>query len=411
MRFFQSGVWQNRPFLHLWSAQTVSLVGTAVSFLALPLTAVLVLDATPTQMGILTAIGSLPALVLGLFAGVVVDRRRKRPLMIIADVGRGGLLLLIPILAWAGVLHIVHLYVIGLLVGTLTLFFNVAYRAYLPVLVADDELVEANSKLELSRTVAEIAGPSLAGALIQLLTAPIAMGLDALSFFVSGAFLGKIELEEAPPSSPMQQEGVWKSIREGVSLVWANRTLRSIAGSSASLNFFNAMLEAVLILYLTNQLGIEPGLQGIIFATGSVGFLLGAMFTDRLTRRWGNDRSLIIGIALTALGDLLVPLAAGSKLMIVLMLIVAQPLFGFGLTLFNINQISLQQAVTPSDMMGRVNATMRFVMAGLIPLGALAGGLLGDQIGLRSTLFIAVVGEFAGIFWFVFLHGRMSKYG
>ena len=403
MRFRLTGLWRHPDFVKLWTGQTISLIGSQVTFLALPLTAVLVLNATPAQMGFLTAAGAIPSLLVGLFAGVWVDRRRRRPILIAADLGRAALLLLIPAAALLGVLRIEYLYIVAFLVGTLGLFFEVAHHSFLPSLVGRQQLVEGNSKLEISDSVAEIVGPGLAGGLVQLVTAPIAIAVDAISFLISALFLGLIRTPEPAPKPPDEQQNILGEAVEGLSLVSRNALLRAIAGSMSTLHLFNSVLEAVFVLYVTRELGIGPGLLGLIFASGSVGFLVGALLPGWVSRRFGLGSGIIGGLLLVGLSDLLIPLVGGSVVMImrILVLMAAQFFFGLGLTIFNIGQVSVRQAVTPDHLQGRMNATMSFIAAGSVPLGGLLGGGLGEMIGLRPTLVLAALGEMLAVLWLI----------
>ncbi len=395
---------RNPDFTKLWIGQSISLIGSQVTMLALPIAAAVTLNATPLQMGVLSAVGSAPALLFGLLAGVWVDRNKRRPILIGADLGRALVLGIIPVSALLGMLKVEVLYVVGFLAGTFGLFFNVAYRSYLPGLVGRQQLVKANSQLELSNSVSEIIGPGAAGGLVQLIGAPLAIAVDAFSFLVS-AF--SIRLIRAPePSIKPAEDGtnLASEIKEGLHLVFGERRLRALAGCIGSLGLFNAVLEAVLILYLTRQLGLTAGWLGVIFAGGSVGFLLGALLADRLTRRLGLGRSLILGVLVTSASDLLVPLAGGIDTLWVLVgvLVVAQFFFGIGLTIFQIGQVSLRQSLTPDHLQGRMNATLSMLAWGIAPLGGLLGGVLGQELGLRPTLVLAAAGEMLAVFWLVF---------
>ena len=392
-------LWWEPNFARLWAGQTVSQLGSQITFLALPLTAILVLDAGPAETGLLTAAGALPALLVGLHAGVMVDRRQRLPILIGGDLGRAALLALVP-LAWAtDRLSIGLLVAVVALVGLLTLVFDVAYQALLPAIVPRERLVEGNAKLELSVTAAQIAGPPLAGGLIRLLTAPVAIAVDALSFVLSGVLLSGIRVKERIARSPAHDRRIGAEIGEGLRLVVGDGRLRAIAGARGLLELFNAMLEAVFLLYLVRALGLGPGLIGAIFAVGSAGFALGALLPARAAGRFGVGATTIGALALVGLSDLLVPLAGGSRLVVVPLLVGAQFLFGVGLTVFNVNQVSLRQAVVPDGLQGRAAATVRVLATGLVPLGALLGGLLGETIGLRPTLIVAALGELLAAVW------------
>lgn len=392
-------VWRESSFVKLWVAQTISLVGSQISFLALPLTAILVLDATATEMGILTALGAVPAILAGLHAGALIDRRRRRPLLISTDVGRAALLALVP-LAWAAdLLSVGLLYAVTLAVGLLGLVFDVAYQAFLPVVVPRDRLVEGNGKLALSSTAAEIAGPGLAGGLVGALAAPVAVALDALSFLGSALLIARIQVKEAVPPRPLSAPRLPAEIADGLRVVFGDPRLRAVAGGRSLLAFFNAMLEAVFVLYLTRSLGFGPALIGVAFAFGSIGFLAGSLFPNRLADRLGFGRTTILALLLVGAGDLLIPVATGFPAVAVPVLVAAQVVFGFGLTVFNVNQVSLRQAIVPSHLQGRAAATVRVLAAGPVPVGALLGGALGQALGLRETLLLAATGELLAALW------------
>ncbi|TMF51373.1 MAG: MFS transporter [Chloroflexi bacterium] len=396
------GLWRHPDFLKMWGGQTVSLFGSQVSLLAIPLTAVLVLNATALQMGILTALGTLPTLLFGLFAGVWVDRLHRSPILIVADAGRFLLLCLIPLSAVTGILHIGILYVLTFLVGILTIFFNVAYRSYLPSLIEREQLIEGNSKLELSQSVSEIVGPGLAGTLVQILTAPVAILIDAFSFLVSALSLAWIHTPEQRPESDTKQKGMLREIAEGLRFVFGKPILRALTSSFATLTLFNSVLEAVFILYLTRALGITPVVLGIIFAISSIGFLLGALLAGWLTHRIGIGITLLLTPLVIGGSDLLIPLAGQAPLLAIPLIGLAQLLFGLARPVFSINQVSLRQALTPERLQGRMNASVSFVVFGIPAIGALLGGVLGQDIGLQKTLIIAAAGEILACLWIFF---------
>lgn len=393
------GLWRERAFRAFWAGRTVSALGSQVTLLALPLVAVLALGATPLQMGLLTAAGSLPALLCGLVVGVWVDRRRRRPLMIVADLGRGALLLAIPVAALLGVLRVETLYAVAFLAGGLTLVFDVAAQSFFPTLVGRDRLVAGNSALEVSRSGAEILGPGLAGGLVQLVTAPFAVVADAASFLASALLLGLIRAPEPVPEPPDARQRLWPAIGEGLRAVLGHPVLRALAGAAGLLACFNSVLEAVFLLYLSRDLGLAPALLGLIFAGGSVGFLVGAAVAGPVAARLGQGPTLIAAIALVGLSDFLIPLAGGVRAFAAPLLVAAQFLFGLGLTGYNIAAVSLRQGSTPDRLQGRVNASVRFLVQGLTPLGALAGGVLGLWLGLRPTLVLAAAGELLAALW------------
>jgi len=397
------GLWRHSEFVKLWIGQTISQFGTQVSQLAIPLTAALVLEATPAQMGLLSALEFLPFLVLSLFAGVWVDRTRRRPILIVSDVGRAVLLGSIPLAAVLGALRIEQLYVVGLLMGVLTVFFDVAYQSYLPVLVSREHLVEGNSKLEVSRSVAQIAGPGLAGVLVQLITAPAAVFVDALSYVASVISLLLIHtVEPAPVRHSGSSASMWAELREGLGVVVFNPLLRSIAACTGHSNLFGNAVQAVFVLYVTRELGLEPFLIGLIFAASGPGALIGAVIAGDVARRFGLGATIVGSIFVGALANLLIPLAAGPTWLVTTMLMVNAFVAGLCNPVYNINQVSLRQAITPDHLQGRMNASMRFIVWGTIPVGALLGGTLGQVFGLWPTIMVMVLCELAAPLWVVF---------
>ena len=399
------GLFSNPEFLKLWAGQTVSLLGSQVTGLALPLTAALTLEATATQMGVLNAANTLPFLLVGLFAGVWVDRLRRRPILIAADIGRAALLALVPALAFAGMLRIEALYVVALLAGICTVFFDVAYQSYLPALVSRQALVEGNSKLEISRSAVQLAGPGLAGGLVTWLTAPVAIALDAASYLLSAVFLVAIRTPEPDPAAATTRRNVWREIQEGLAVVLGHPILRSIAGCTGTSNLFSSVFFAVFLLYATRDLGLSPTTLGLIFGIGSAGVLVGAALASRAARWFGFAGALIGSILLAALG-LLGQALAGSLLSfspaaVVITLVVSQFCTSVGLPIYNVNQVSLRQAITPDHLMGRMNASVRFMIWGTMPIGALIGGLLGERIGLQPTLLVGAAGGFLALLWLI----------
>ena len=404
------GLWRHPEFVKLWAGETISQFGTQISQLAIPLTAALVLNATPLQMGLLGAFEFAPFLLLSLFAGVWVDRLRRRPVLIVADVGRAILLGSIPAAALLGVLHIEQLYVVGLLTGVLTVFFDVAYQSYLPALVNREHLIEGNSKLQASVAVAQIAGPGAAGVLVQLITAPLAVLADAASFVASVVFLLLIRApERAPDRHANGSSSIWAELREGLVVVLGNPLLRSIAGCTATSNLFGNAMMAVYVLYATRQLGIEPALLGIIFAAGGPGALLGSLLAGRVADRFGFGSTIIGSMLSGALANLLVPLASGPLAVVAGMLMLAAFIAGLCNPIYNINQVSLRQAITPDRLQGRMNASVRFIVWGTIPIGALLGGTLGQAIGLWPTLLSMALCSLLAPLWVVFSPVRQLR--
>lgn len=383
--------WRQPAIRKLWMAWTISQFGSKITYLALPLTAALALHASPLQMGLLALAESAPVPLAGLVAGVWVDRLRRRPLLVVADLGRALLLLAIPLSALLGWLRLELLYLVALLAGLLTTLFDVAHQSLLPRLVRDESLVTANGALEVSSAVAEIAGPGLAGALVQLVTAPVAILADALSFLVSGVLLIWLgDLEPARHAEPASRAGVWGEIRAGLRVVLADPVLRPLTVSQAvAACFANAQL-AVYVLFVTRELGIGPALLGAIYTIGSGAGLVSATLVDRLARRWGPGTVLVGAQALKLLGGCCLALAGGAPT--IPLLVTGEALFAVALPLYNVTALSLRQALVAGHLQGRVNASVRALTWGALALGALLGGALGSALGLRATLLLAAVG-------------------
>ena len=393
------GLERNPEFLKLWAAQTTSQVGSQVTLLALPLTGVLLLQATPRQLGVLYAAETAPFLLAGLAAGVWVDRWPRRRILIAGDLARAILLGSVPVSALVGALRIEQLYVVALLVGTATLFFDVAYQSFLPVLVGRAHVLDGNSRLEASRATAQIVGPGVGGVLVQVMTAPLAMAVDAVSFLVSGVLLLRVRAVEPRPRGA--HDGLRAEMRDGVRAVLGNPLLRSIAGCTATSNLFSSALQAIFVLFTTTELGLSPSVLGFVLGGGSVGALLGALVTRRLARRVGTGRAIVVGISLGGAASVLIALAGGPAVLAAGVLVIAQALLGFGSVVYNVNQVSLRQAITPDEVQGRMNATMRFLVWGTMPIGALLGGTLGETFGLRPTLIVVAAGAVIAPVWVV----------
>jgi MFS family permease len=374
-------LWRNANFMRLWVGQTISEAGTQVSALAVPTVAILLLHASPFQVGLLTALEFLPFPVLGLVAGVYADRLKRRPLMIASDLGRMVALLTIPVAFSFGVLTIEQLYVVGLVVGVFNVFFGISYQSYLPALIDRADLVEGNSKLEVSRSTAQLAGPAIAGFAIQAIGAARAIYLDAASYLVSAASLWLIKKPEPQPApaTASGRTGFWHEMWEGIQVVIHNPTLWKIAGCTATANLGSNMAFAVELIFMYRYLHLAPGLVGIVFAVGAVGGLLGAIATSAVVKRLGVGVTLLVSILG---GSLLMatPLAAQTN----------APVFLGAL----FTQVSLRQAITPDRVQGRMNATMRTIVWGTIPIGSVVGGILGTVIGVVPTI---VLGGFIAL--------------
>lgn len=391
-------LWRHRDFMLLWGGETISHVGTQVSMLALPLVAVIMLGVTPFQMGLLTAAETLAFLLVGLPAGAWLDRMRRRPVMLSADLARAALLASVPLAWWFDVLTFAQLVVVALLVGLATVFFDVAYQSYLPSLVGRKLLVDGNGKLESTRALAQIGGPALAGGLVQLLGATVAVVVDSISYLLSAAALKAIKTAEPEPE-PAEHPRMRSQIAEGLRFVLGHRLLRPITACTGTSNFFSGMVAAVTVIFLARDLSLSAGTIGLLFTAGGVGGVLGAVTTSWWTRRVGQARTIwLIGL-LTWPAGLLVPLAEpGWK---VWLIFVGHVLIGYGVVVYNVAQVSFRQAITPHRLLGRMNASIRFLVWGTLPLGGLAGGVLGEWIGIRNTLWVGAIGGVLAVGWVI----------
>ena len=391
-----SPLWRERDFVKFWSAATVSLAGDAVTRLALPLIAIVLLDATPFEVGVLGAAQFLPFLVAGLPAGAIIDRlARKRRLLVAADYARSVALLSVPVTYWTGSLTLAQLYAVALFGGLLAVFFDVTAASYLPALIRREQLVDGNSKLELSRSSAEIVGPGAAGLLIEIASAPAALILDAISFAASGAVLARIRRTDlpvtAPPAGP-RIRGLGREIIEGTRFVFGHKYVRPIALTTTTANFFRSSLTAVLLIYLVREAHASAGAIGAAFAVGNIGFVAAALLAPRLACRFGVGPVMMFAVSafgpaalLVAVAPLELAVAATGAMVLV---------DSFGIGLHGVNQVSLRQAVTPARLRGRMIATLRFLNFGAIPLGTLLGGALGSLVGLRPAIWIGTGGLF-----------------
>jgi len=395
------GLWRHRDFMKLWGGETVSKLGSQVSLLAIPLIAITVLKASTFEVGLLSAVEFAPFILVALHAGVWVDRLAKRPVLMVADAGRFVALLSIPVAYELGGLTLGQLYLVSFVTGVLTVFFDVVYQSYLPVLVERDQLTDGNGKLATSESAAQVAGPGLAGGLIELVGSPLAILVDAASFAVSGLAILLIKKAEPAPEQPSgDRRRTRTEIAEGLRYVLGHALLRPQACCTASSNLFSSMGMAVATLFMVRKLGLSAGLIGLTFSVGSVGVLAGALLSGRVTRRVGLGAAVVGSMAVCGFGMLLLPLA--TKADPLPWLVAGIFVSSFGQPIYNINQVSLRQAITPRRLQGRMNASMRFMVWGTMPLGSLIGGVLGTVIGLRPTLWVAGIGGSLAFLWVFF---------
>jgi MFS family permease len=386
----RGGLWRHADFLKLWSAQTISQFGSAVSQVALPLVAVLSLHATAFQVAALGTVEFLPFLLFTLPAGVWVDRLARRPILVIAAAGRALALGSIPVAAALGHLTLAQLYVAGFVTGTLTVFFDVAYQSYLPSLVEREQLVDGNAKLEISRSAAQIGGPGLGGLLVRLFTAPYAVLADAASYVWSSLFVFWIRRHEVVPERTAESPPLHRELIQGVKYLLGHRYWRYISMSTATFNFFSNVAFAILIVYLVRGLDMSPLAIGITLSLAGAGGIVGASLAGKIGTRLGIGRTILLGTIVDGFPLVLVPLA--PKTFPIPFIVVAFAVVDFGIVLYNVSVISLTQALTPERLLGRVNASRRFIVWGTIPLGSLVSGALAATIGLRTTIFIGAIG-------------------
>jgi MFS family permease len=385
----RGGLWHHLDFRRLWIGETVSQFGTQVSQLALPLVAILVVHASTFEVGLLVTFESLAFLVVGLPAGAWVDRMRFRHVLIVNDVLRAVAMASIPAAAAVHVLTIGQLYAVALVVGVCTVFFDVAYQSYLPDLVDRKLLVEGNAKLQASESVAQVAGPSIGGVLIQALTAPYAVLVDAVSFLWSAAWVGAISVKPAKRErSP--DRNLAHEIGEGLRFVVGNRLLRAIAMCTGSGNLFNTIAFAVFYVLLARDLHLSPGFIGLIMSTSAVGGVIGSLLASRLAKRFGQGPTIWISMLVAAPTGFVAPFVHRDWTLG--LLAVAMLIFWATVVIYNITQVSFRQGLCPPALLGRMNATMRFLVWGTMPLGGLIGGILGSWIGVRQTLLVAAIG-------------------
>jgi MFS family permease len=383
-------------FRSLWFGQSVSQLGSQVSLVVLPIVAVLSLGASPFEVGLLAALETAPYLVASLPAGVVADRVDRRSLLIVTDLARATVLLTVPLAYLAGALSLPLLFAVALVNGTLSVVFDVAYQSYLPQLVPAGNLIEANQKLELSNSGAQVAGPALAGVLMAAVGAVIAVIVDAISYLVSAVAVAASPRMVRPGSNPAERPGLPEMSR-GFKLLVEDRMLRDLAGSTATFNLASSMIFAVLVVFATRDVGMNGASFGFLYGLGNLGFLVGALLVGRWTRRLGPGPTLYLAAMMGAVATCLLPVAAGP--LAVGVLAAGRFVGAFGAALFNVNAYSICQSRVPDAMLGRVNATFRLLEWGALPVGSLLGGIVGTVLGVRLTLVIAAFLGVASVVW------------
>ncbi|GAB3536372.1 MFS transporter [Arthrobacter tecti] len=376
----------NRDFRLLLLGQTTSQFGAHVSGVAIPLLAVLTLQASPFEVGLVAASSTLAFALIGLPAGAWLDQWRKRPILVVSDLARTVLLSTIPLAALFGALTITQLIIVSLLTGFARVFFDVGYQSYIPFVIGKDRVLAGNSAMEMIRASGQVTGPGLGGLLVSLVGAASVVLIQSVTFAVSAVSLLAIRTREPVIPSQPHRPGLRKQIVEGLRLVVHNRILRATAIASAAGNFSFAVAAAVMFIFLSRSLNLTPAAIGLILAAGSVMVVVGAAVTPALSRLVGSARIIWLSLAVTGPLALLTPLAQPGWLVV---LVIVGGAAEFGSIIYAITNVSLRQRLCPDRMLGRVTATMRFLIMGLFPIGALFGGILGEAIGLRGTLWVS----------------------
>jgi len=389
-----TGLWSQRAFAWLWTGQAVSQLGSQVTLVALPLTAILALDATPVQLGLLMTAGYAPAAVLGLFVGVWVDRVRRRRLLIACQLVLTATTLSVPVASWLGLLRLEHLFALQAINGALMVVVNAASQAYLPAIVGRAQLTEANAKLSTSTATTRIVGPGFAGVLIQLANAPTAILVDAVSFAASAVCLALVNVAEPPPSASVRRP-FRAELHEGLDLVLGHRLIRPLVLSGAVYNFFAAIFTAIYSLFMVRDLGLPPASIGAIVACGGVGGVLGSIIAEPVARRLSSGRAIVGGMLLLAVMHLVAPVAFGSAMVTVPLLAGAGLFAQLGVAVVVVNRTSLIQQIVPAQAQGRVAATQQVVTLAAVPFGAALGGWIAESVGLRATVALAACGTIA----------------
>jgi MFS family permease len=387
----------NKNFRRLWTGDLISQFGNRVSELALPLIAVVTLAATPAQVGLLTAAVWAPNL-LGVLAGSWVDRQpHRRPILIGADLLQAAALLSLPVAYWFGMVTLAQLFAVALLSGAGQVLSMAAYQSFFVTLVDRDHYVDANSKLSISRSASFVGGPALGGYLVQVLSAPVAVLADALSFLASAFFLARIPATRAPVRA--ERPSFLTDVRDGLRYVLRHPYLRSALGCVTTVNFFTFAAQALAVLFASRTLGLPPGVFGLAFGLGAVGGFLGAVLAPRLSRRYGVGRVLLAGSILFPSPIAVMALAGGPHWLAATIIAAGEALSSAGVMLFDINLNAVQTAVTADAMRSRVAGVFGTINYGARPLGAVVGGLLGSWLGVRPTLLIAAAGGTLCFLW------------
>ncbi|HTN97083.1 MAG TPA: MFS transporter [Nordella sp.] len=399
MGFLDGNLWRHADFMRLWAAQAVSAFGARITREGLPLAAVLTIEATPFELSVMAALSMGPGLIVGLLAGGYVDRSRRRPILIAMDMLRAAILMTVPAAAWSGLLAMPQLYVVAACIGAASVLFDIADNAYLPSLIASDDLIEGNAKINATGSVAEIGGPALSGVLFQLLAVPVAIAVNAATYLVSAGFLAAIRKAETPPPPLDEAPSLREDMALGLSAVIRDPFVQPIFVITLAEAFFGSFLAGLYVLYAIETLGLTPAMMGLTIAIGGLGALAGAVLGPVLVERLGVGRTILLAALGYGAVSALIPLAQGEPWLAMLVLMIAQ-FVGDGLAVAgSVVAVSLRQTVLPLSIMGRVGAAFHVGTGSLAVLGALLGGVLATTLGIRETLFIAAAGLVLAPLW------------
>jgi MFS family permease len=385
------GITANPDFVKLWVGETISLTGTQVTMFALPLIGVLTLHASVFQVGLLNAMRTIPVLFFSLFAGAWLDRRRRRPVMIVCSLGNAILIGLVPVSYGLGVLTLALLFVVCIISGVLSVVFDVGVQTYVPSIIERQHLSASNSRMQTSYSISLAAGPGLAGLLVGLITAPVTLSVDAVSYLCSAIGLLSIRKPEAEPAKPAAQTSILKSIGEGLAAVYGNRNLRYLLILSGTFNFVQSAFITVFMVYAVRDEHASSVRLGIVLAAIAVGGIVGAMYTNRIGARLGVGLTMFLGIVMAVVFPMALLIPHDFSLPAVLLMSFTEFCYGFGVLAFNVHAITLRQAITPNRLLGRSNASYRLVVVGTAPLGAILIGVLGDYTSLHTAFAASVL--------------------
>lgn len=396
------GAFGNPDFVKLWSGQSISLIGTQVTQFTMPLVAILTLNATVIQVGVLNALRFIPVVLLSLLAGVWLDRRRRRPVLIACALGNAVFIGMVPLASATGLLSIGMLYVVVTMAGLLSMAFDVGVLSYVPNLVEREHLADANSKIQASTAFAGVAGPGLAGILVGLVTAPVTLTADSVSYLFSAGGLLAIRKPEPAPEVPEVRISIRQSISEGLHAVWGSKLLSSLLTQGSALNLFFGGYVTIFVVYAVRVVHLSPFELGIVMASSAVGSLVGATTARRVSKRLGLGRTMTINTVGVSLALLLLLVPRHASVGTIAVFMVAQLAYGWSIAMLNVNTITLRQIVTPKRLLARMNATYRMVLFGVAPVGMSLGGFLGSAVGLRNALVISLVLMASPLLWLLF---------